>query len=235
MIKNIVHKIDNKTGLVSTFLNPYSYLMLRKKPELLEPFDSIRVDGAALVLLFRVFGIKCIRSSFDSTSLAPQVFETARQRSTSIYCVGSRPSEISLATDRIRAAFPGLKIVGLRDGYFKSQTDISDTIDHIIQTKTELVIIGMGAGAQEIFIKKLIESGWSGQAYTCGGFFHQVAKRDIKYYPKIVNSLHLRWIYRIIDEPKLFKRYALLYPIAALLIVKDLLAWKFIHAEIGKV
>ena len=75
----------------------------------------------------------------------------------------------------------------------------------------DIVICGMGTPLQEHFLADLQKLGWGGIGYTCGGFLHQTA-RDIQYYPEWIDKYNIRWIYRIYDEPKLFKRYFWEYP-----------------------
>lgn len=89
----------------------------------------------------------------------------------------------------------------------------------------------MGTPAQDIFLKELNEIGWDGIAFTCGGFIHQVASGKLNYYPEIINKLNLRWLYRIYDEPKLFKRFFCYYPLSMLLFLYDYLNMRLPHEK----
>jgi N-acetylglucosaminyldiphosphoundecaprenol N-acetyl-beta-D-mannosaminyltransferase len=81
---NIIKTLKEKTmssdalapkGIVM-FLNPYTYLMLRKMPDLLGEASYIYIDGEWLRKFMSWFAIKEIkRVSFDNTSLAPIVFK----------------------------------------------------------------------------------------------------------------------------------------------------------------
>ena len=70
MIDLILNK-DNKK--LTTFLNPFSYLLARNQRNLFSSFN-IEIDGILLVLILRIFGFRFSRKSFDMTSLACIIF-----------------------------------------------------------------------------------------------------------------------------------------------------------------
>ena len=74
------------------------------------------------------------------------------------------------------------------------------------------VICGMGTPHQESFGLLLKNAkGSIKQIYTCGGFLHQ-SSESIEYYPKWINRLNLRWLYRAIKEDYVLKRLLVQYP-----------------------
>ena len=217
MIQLIVNKRNNKK--ITTFLNPFSYVLSRENKAQLEAFD-IKIDGGILVLLLNIFGFNCKRKSFDMTSLAPVVFNDAINNNQSIYFIGTKPKVIDLAIKNIQVKFPELKICGYSDGYIDQDQRlvVFDTINFL---KADYVICGMGTPLQEQFLIDLQKSGWAGKGYTCGGFLHQTAN-GLQYYPRWVNTLGFRAFYRMYDEPKLIRRYFIDYPKAIIIILYDL-------------
>jgi len=222
MIGLIKNKNNNK--MITTFLNPFSYIMARSNKDQLSHFN-IKIDGGLLVILLNLFGFKYKRRSFDMTSLAPVVFIDAIKNNKSIYFIGSKPKVIDLAVQNIQLQFPELNICGYIDGYIiqDQRPVIFDTINSL---KADYVICGMGTPLQEQFLIDLQKSGWTGIGYTCGGFFHQTAL-GIQYYPNWVNALGLRAFFRMYDEPKLIRRYFINYPYAVMIIIYDLIKNKF--------
>lgn len=217
----------NKRDLV-TFLNPYSYLLARQNLDLFEKFDRIYIDGIALVKilnLFRVANVK--RTSFDATSLVPNVFMNAMENSRSLYFIGTKPEIIDETIKNIGNEYQGLNIVGYRDGYIKDneRTKLLKDIEYL---KPDIVVCGMGTPLQEKFLIDLRLIGWSGEGYTCGGFLHQAAVK-INYYPSWVNKYNLRWAYRMYDEPKLVERYLIGYPKFFMIFLYDYMKWKFFN------
>ncbi len=212
MLKSLARDISStysKCGN-NTFINPYSYLLLRNKQQVLNGIDNIMIDGGLFVMLYNMLlGKKEGRVSFDMTSLAPKVFKQAEETGQSLYFVGSKQEEISQALEVIKLEFPKLNIIKYRNGYF-SGNEWQEELDIVAEMNPNIVIVGMGTPIQETFLIDLRKKGWTGTGFTCGGFLHQTAK-GIQYYPKWVDKFKLRWMYRIYDEPKLFKRYTLDY------------------------
>jgi exopolysaccharide biosynthesis WecB/TagA/CpsF family protein len=212
------------SSLLISFVNPYSYFLLRKQNHVIQKIDLWGVDGIALCYLLRIMSNKFIpRYSFDMTSLAPVLFENAVKEKKSVYFIGSKREEIALAVDKIKYAYPELNVVGFRDGYVKDNEQI--ICPAICELNPDIVIVGMGTPLQEDFILKLRDYGWNGLGITCGGFFHQTAKK-VNYYPSWIDKYNLRWLYRIYDEPKLFKRYFFVYPLALFFIFFDMIGHK---------
>jgi len=85
----------------------------------------------------------------------------------------------------------------------------------------------MGAVKQEEVANALVDFGFKGRIYTCGGFIHQTAMSGGKYYPWLVNKLQLRFAYRMFKEPTTVRRYLLDYPRAFLLLSRNI--HKFTH------
>tara|TARA_B100001758_G_C18411122_1_gene615762 strand:- start:1833 stop:2501 length:669 start_codon:yes stop_codon:yes gene_type:complete len=215
--------INNKNKKLTTFLNPFSYFLVRRDGIRLDDFN-IEIDGGLLVHILNIFGISCKRKSFDMTSMAPIVFNNAIKNNKSVYFVGTRMDVIDLAIKNIQKEFPELNILGYHDGYISERKKVKILKD-INNLNIDYVICGMGTPLQEQFLLSLQASGWSGTGYTCGGFLHQTASQ-INYYPYWINRLGLRAFYRMYDEPKLVKRYFIDYPKAIVIIFYDLIKYR---------
>ena len=71
----------------------------------------------------------------------------------------------------------------------------------------------MGAPRQEQFLINLKNAGWTGIGFTCGGFFDQIVDR-VDYYPGWVDKMNLRFLYRLLKEPRrLWRRYLIDYQV----------------------
>jgi N-acetylglucosaminyldiphosphoundecaprenol N-acetyl-beta-D-mannosaminyltransferase len=213
-------------GLVS-FLNPYSYVVARRSPnrDVYGKLDRIYFDGIALSLAMRIHGVKRPRTSFDMTSCARQVFSDAAVKGVTVCFVGGMDGVAATAAEIIKGEFFGLLVTGIYGGYFSSTQKRADTIAEIVSAKPAVVIVGMGAPLQEVFLVDLWAAGWRGRGYTCGGFLHQTASSGIKYYPQWMDRFHLRWLFRLLDEPKLIKRMIVYYPTFVALFFVDSLRY----------
>ena len=214
MIDIILPKMNSEFSFqenkLYTFLNPYSYLMARNQLDIIRPIDIIHADGIVLSFLFSLFRIKKIsRYSFDMTSVARIIFELSEEKNYSIVIIGTEPDVIDNAIQNILKEYK-LNIIEYRDGFFKSEEERINYQKHIAKLNPDILIVGMGVIRQESFLLEMRKKGWGKTGFTCGGFLHQSAV-SINYYPRIINKLHLRWLYRILKEPKLIKRYTIDY------------------------
>lgn len=219
-INDISEKINYSDSMTVSFLNPFSYSILRVNEKLYLDIDYFCTDGILLnkfVNLFLNMDLK--RSSFDMTSLAPEVFQDCIKNNKTIYFVGSKPGEINNSINIITKSYPKLNIMGFRNGYFNSNIERNHEIKRIAELKPDFVVIGMGTPLQEEFLIDLKNEGWIGIGFTCGGFLHQTQK-ELHYYPKIVDKLNLRMPYRLFKE-RLFSRLKM-YPIFIKNFFKDI-------------
>jgi len=213
---------------VVTFLNPYSLLKIIESGTDLHKFDKLCIDGVALkMFLGWVYRDKNIqRLSFDFTSVANGFFKRAADASEKGFILGSDEQSNATFLTKISSMYPGLSVEG-RSGYFNGDEDLSNYLENLAKTDFDFVIIGMGAVKQEEVANALVDFGFKGRIYTCGGFIHQTAMSGGKYYPWLVNKLQLRFAYRMFKEPTTVRRYLLDYPRAFLLLSRNI--HKFTH------
>jgi len=212
--ETIINKLSDfeiQKGITS-FVNPHSMLMLKDCDWLAQQVDYWYVDGISLVRLIQLlFKKKISRYSFDDTSLASIVFKNVASKKERIAIIGTEPDLIKRSVQFIEERY-ALSISYYRDGFIGNEDELQETINLLIDKKIEVVICGMGTPNQEEFLVKLKNAGWDGYGYTCGGYLHQIAKKQKNYYPVIFDKLNLRWFYRILNEPKLIRRYLINYP-----------------------
>jgi N-acetylglucosaminyldiphosphoundecaprenol N-acetyl-beta-D-mannosaminyltransferase len=201
----------SRRAALFTFVNPAAVAVARRKPHyrrLLDEFDAVLPDGIGMCWAMRLLhGVPATRVSFDTTSLAPLVFGRARQQALTVALIGGRPGVVQRAADQLDKAFPGIAITATLDGYGDHEAKI-----HELKTLSPSVVVcGMGTGAQEHFLVSLAAAGWSGLGFTCGGYLDQLAN-GLRYYPAWVDATNLRWVYRLMREPRrLARRYIVDY------------------------
>ena len=219
--------IMERRGCLYSFLNPVSYLAATNYTSLFQKIDGIFADGSLLVIAIRLlYGKTVARRSFDMTSTAPELFSYAEKNEKTICIVASEQEELEKAIEIFGERYPELKFVGCRNGYFSSEEEMDAEAKNICLQNPDYLIVGMGVMAQEKFLIKVKEAGYKGIGFTCGGFIHQTALNGGKadYYPKIVNKMNIRFLYRMYKEPHTRKRYlkaALIFPLK--------FAWDRIH------
>ena len=95
------------------------------------------------------------------------------------------------------------------DGYKEK----SKLLPAISKYKPNVVILSLGSGLQEEFAIKIKQKYKSKEiiVYTSGAFISQTAIRK-DYYPAIIDSLGLRWMYRALYNSHVRKRLFFNYP-----------------------
>ncbi len=202
----------SQTRLV-TFLNPYSFLKILESNVNLNRFDKICIDGIALKYFFELVyrGSDIQRLSFDFTSVATQVFEAAVSKNEHGYILGSDEDSNNAFLKKIADMFPGINVDG-RSGYFDNAEAQTSFLTTLAASNYNYVVIGMGAVRQEEAAITLMNSGFAGRIYTCGGFIHQTAIGGGVYYPAWIDRCNLRFAYRMFKEPSTIRRYLFDYP-----------------------
>jgi exopolysaccharide biosynthesis WecB/TagA/CpsF family protein len=160
-----------------TFMNPSCVALNRKTPRFAEAvtrFDMVLPDGIGLSKAAEaIHGMPVERISFDSTSLALEVFGEAQRRGSRVLLVGGVPGVAERAAARIRESYPDLRIIGALDGYGPR----AEKVAQIQALAPDIVVCGMGAVAQEEMLLALAEAGWRGCGFTCGGYLDQFRTR----------------------------------------------------------
>lgn len=197
------------TGKIYSFLNPVSYINVRKYCEQYKDMDGLFADGELLIFFISLFyGKKIPRYSFDMTSLAKYFFSFACKNQKSVYLIGAEKEFICKASDVIKKEYPELNIVEFRNGYFSSFEERQQSIERIVEMQPDFVVVGMGSVVQDLYLMDLKKAGFKGIGFSCGGFFHQIAQNgSSEFYPSWIDKCELRYLYRMYKEPHTRKRY----------------------------
>lgn len=221
-MKTAVQKYHFRQGTLTTFLNPFSYYILRKSSNSYKVFNKFKIhyDGVSLSAISNIlFSETTSRVSFDDTSIAPHIFKSISEKKLKLGIIGSSSQSILKAKAIIEKKH-NIQVHRFRDGYYHE-----DEIEKILCefNSCDIVITSLGTPRQENFLLELCESGWNGVGFTCGGYFDQLsAANGGNYYPYLINKLDLRWLYRIYKEPKrLWRRYFIYYPIGLFYFLYD--------------
>jgi N-acetylglucosaminyldiphosphoundecaprenol N-acetyl-beta-D-mannosaminyltransferase len=178
------------------------------------PPDAIAYfcDGMLMSsFMSQVTGRSIERVSFDFTSIAGPVFSDAEKQGKRLYIVGATQSELERFIRKLQARYPRLPIAGYHNGYFDAPQAAAIHAD-MCMGRANILLVGMGAGLQERFVLGALKAGFTGVAFTCGGFIRQEAMTNGVYYPEAINRLHLRAFYRMYREPHTIRRYLIDYP-----------------------
>ncbi|HMR33239.1 MAG TPA: WecB/TagA/CpsF family glycosyltransferase [Geminicoccaceae bacterium] len=175
---------------------------------LLDHADGIDADGMPLVLASRWLSGESLPGRVATTDFFHVAAGRAAEAGMSFYLLGGSEEDNRTAVERVRAAYPGLRIAGRRNGYFARGEEAAIT-DEIVAAGTDVLWVGLGVPLEHDFIvrnrRRLTGVTW---IKTCGGLFKFLSGRDPRA-PRWMQGLGLEWLFRLAREPgRLFTRYA---------------------------
>lgn len=120
------------------------------------------------------------------------------------YLVGGKPQVIKETVEKLQNEFKGIKIIGFRDGYLRSEEEKQQLIADMADKKTDVVFVAMGSPKQELLMEE-IQKKHKAIFQGLGGSF-DVYTGHVERAPKWWVDHNLEFLYRLIREPKRIKR-----------------------------
>lgn len=181
--------------------------------DLLREADLMIPDGIGLVYASKILR-QPLPERVTGIDFADAAFAKLAREGKSVYFLGSKPdsgngvSVAQIAAEKKRAEHPGLRIAGVRDGYFQSE-DEANIVDDINASGADLLLVGLGSPKQENFIHRHRGELKVRAAIGVGGSM-DVWAGTLKRAPEFFRKHGLEWLYRLIQEPRRYKRMAVL-------------------------
>jgi N-acetylglucosaminyldiphosphoundecaprenol N-acetyl-beta-D-mannosaminyltransferase len=182
--------------------------------QLMDGADIIDADGMPIVFASRLFCREPLEERTATTDFLLDAAELAARTNLRFFFLGSRPGVAARAAEHLRSRFPGLKVVGVRHGFFPPEA-AADICERVRASGADILWVGMGSPAQEQFAvhnKHLL--GGVAWIRTCGGLFDHYGG-GVSRAPRWMQTAGLEWLYRAAREPmRLGWRYLVTSPVA---------------------
>ncbi|WP_369282406.1 WecB/TagA/CpsF family glycosyltransferase [Oscillibacter sp. GMB15532] len=180
--------------------NPEIIELCREDPEALSV-----VNGAALVLPDGIGVIKGaamlgtpLKEKTPGIEFAERLVGKLAEEGKSLYLLGAKPGVAEEAGTRLAARYPGLRIAGTHDGYFKEDAPV---VEGIRRSGADCVFVCLGAPKQELWMAKNGEA--TGARLLCGlGGSLDVFAGRVERAPEFWSRHGLEWFYRLCKEPR---------------------------------
>ena len=180
--------------------------------KILKQADMLTPDGAPLAWMVSWLRLRR-QERVAGMDILLGLCQSAKERSVSLFFVGSTPDVLSSIQQKLSQDFPDVKILGIANFPFRPLTadEDRDLIQEINSSGAGIVLVSLGCPKQERWMnehKDKVRAVMIG----LGGVFPIFAGQK-KWAPKIVRKLGLEWLYRLVQEPKrLWNRYATTIP-----------------------
>lgn len=171
----------------------------------LDAAEIIHADGQFIVWMSQLVG-EPIAERSATTDMIHDCARRATKEGLSFYLLGGTEVVNAEVARRLQALYPGLAIVGRRNGYFSPDEEAS-VVEDINRARPDVLWVGIGKPKEQLFCAhwgKQMSAGW---VVTCGGCYNYITG-DYSRAPLIVQRLGMEWIYRAFTDPrKLLWRY----------------------------
>mgnify|MGYP003590556378 CR=1 FL=1 len=194
-----------KTHLIAT-ANAEMIMMAQQDGELasiLKQADLVVPDGAGVVWASRYLGHP-VPERVAGYDLSQQLLQQAAQKGYRVYFFGAAPGIAVQAQAVAVARYPGLHIVGVRDGYFSVQEE-DEIIAEIKASQSDILLVALGVPKQEKWLAKNLHRLATPVAMGVGGTFDVMAG-VVERAPLWMQQASLEWLYRLLQQPQRFLR-----------------------------
>lgn len=167
--------------------------------------DLSLADGIGIKLAGKILR-RDIRQNVNGTDLFPPLCAALEGAGRSIFLLGARPGIAEGVAEWVRGKCPGLRVAGVRDGYFGPDQE-PGVIREIAQSGAHLLFVALGAPRQDIWVAEHMGEFQVPVAMGVGGLFDFYSGR-IPRAPLWVREMGMEWVYRFIQEPRrMWRRY----------------------------
>lgn len=147
-----------------------------------------------------------LKQNVNGTDLFPRLCEMLQARSSSVFLLGGQPGVAEGVAAQIARLWPGLRVAGLRHGYF-SAAEEGQVVAQVRTSGADLLLVARGVPSQDLFIHRHLPLLGVQVAMGVGGLFDFAAGR-IARAPVWMRETGLEWVYRLLQEPsRMWRRY----------------------------
>ena len=169
--------------------------------EMLNGADLMLPDGAGVVLASKLLRTP-VKQKVAGVDFAAGLLGILERNGQSLYLLGGKPGIGELAAQKMLEAHPQLRIAGIADGYFQDEAPV---IAKINASGADALFVCLGAPKQERFMVQHQQELHVHLMAGLGGSLDAFAG-TVQRAPAWMIRLNLEWLYRLIREPKRFRR-----------------------------
>lgn len=171
--------------------------------------ELLLVDGHPLMWIAKLYK-KPFKQKICGSDLVPLLCEIAAKKGYSVFFLGAAPGVAQKAAEIMQQKYEGLKVAGTYSppiGFEKDQTELNKINRILLDSKADMLFVGMGVPKQDIFIYENMNKYQIPMSFSIGGTIDFIAGKQ-KRAPKWMTNHGLEWLFRLFQSPKrMFKRY----------------------------
>jgi N-acetylglucosaminyldiphosphoundecaprenol N-acetyl-beta-D-mannosaminyltransferase len=216
--------IEGRGRLLIGVVNAAKLVHMRKDTLLRDAVlcaDVILADGMAVVWASRLLQQR-VPERVAGIDLMHAMLQQGDHRGYRVYCLGATDEVLETAVGKIRSDYPGVVVVGKRNGYFHADQEAGIVAD-IRSTRADILLAAMSPPKKEQFLARWAEELRVPVCHGVGGAFDVMAGK-VRRAPLRWQRLGLEWLYRVLQEPRrLWRRYLVTNTIFSFLLLSEML------------
>ncbi len=175
----------------------------KKLQKIINAADMVTPDGIGVIWAAKEQG-EPLKERVAGIDLMEKLAETAARKGWRLFLYGAAPGIADEAAEKLKKKYPELEIAGKSHGY-REEKETDDLLKEINNSKPDILFVALGAPAQEYWISKHMQKLQVPVCIGVGGSFDVISGRT-KRAPLWVQKLKVEWAYRILKDPKRYKR-----------------------------
>lgn len=185
-----------------------------------EGVDLVLVDGRGLYYASKMLGSP-LPEMVGGPGLYYELLRRSDRNGYKAFLLGARQPVVDAAAANIRARHPGVKLVGVENGYYKDD-EIPAILGRIKSALPDLVFVGTTTPRREVLLAAIRDAKIPCVAMGIGGLF-DVEAGMARHAPEWIARSGFEWLYRGLQEPtRLLPRYFSTHPRFVLLLLREL-------------
>ena len=173
--------------------------------EIVNACPLINADGASIVWAARVLGVP-LEERVTGIDLFLRLVEMAPEKGWGVYLFGAKEEVVRKVKETLEGRFPGIRIVGVRNGYF-TEEDEPGIVADMAASGADLMFVAFSSPKKEYWVHGHLNEIGIPFVMGVGGSFDVVAGVTDRA-PRWMQEHGLEWFYRFIQEPgRLWRRY----------------------------
>ncbi len=128
-----------------------------------------------------------------------------KYKDSTFYLVGGKQEVIDQTVVKLKEDYPGISIIGYRNGYLKEKSDEEALLKDIQEKKPDVVFVAMGSPKQELLMERMLQ--FNPAIYQGLGGSFDVYTGRMKRAPEWLIKHNLEGPYRVMTDKKKWKRF----------------------------
>jgi N-acetylglucosaminyldiphosphoundecaprenol N-acetyl-beta-D-mannosaminyltransferase len=164
----------------------------------------VLADGAPLLWLSRMVR-KPLQCRVAGSDLVPAVFAAVSRRAPlDVFLLGASAEVAEHARVRVECEYPGVRVVGTHSpplGFDRDAGENEKALKLIAAAQPELLLVGLGAPKQELWVHRHRDRLRAGVALCVGGTIDFLAGARARA-PRWMRAAGIEWLFRVAQEPR---------------------------------